>query len=192
VDESSHVAVDSANSITGRLTALLRLLAREHPDEQWSSFLSSDRPNWDLIAVGGLSQGGGHAAYLGVTRRVARVIMFGAPADGVGGAVAPWVGIGATPASRFFGFAHVRDPFASIVPNWRALDLEQYGPLVVVETAAVPFGGSHMLRTDLLPSSGSYADAHASVFGDAATPRDRDGNPVLAPVWRYLLGKPAP
>jgi hypothetical protein len=190
VDRSPYVNVDSANSIDGRLAALLRYLVEHYPDEGWNSFLSDDTLRWSAIAVGGLSQGGGHAAFIGILRAVPRVVMFGAPADGFGGRAAPWMAIGATPASRYYGLAHVRDPFASIGPNWLALGLAAYGPVTVVEASAPPFGGSHRLTTDLLPATGSYGDAHPSVFGDGVTPRALDGSPALAPAWRYLLGQP--
>ncbi len=190
VDRSPYVSVDRANSIDGRLVSLLRYLAAQYPDEGWNSFLSGDTLRWSAIAVGGLSQGGGHAAFIGTLRAVPRVVMFGAPADGIGGQVAPWMTIGATPASRYYGLAHVRDPFASIAPNWLALGLAAFGPVTTVEASAPPFGGSHMLRTDLLPATGSYNEAHPSVFGDGTTPRAPDGSPALAPTWRYLLGRP--
>lgn len=59
---------------------------------------------------------------------------------------------------------------------------------MTVERSAPPFGGSHMLTTDLLPAAGGYANAHPSVVGDFATPLGPDGVPVLAPAWWYLLG----
>jgi hypothetical protein len=191
VDRSGQVDVDPDNSIDGRLASLLRYLAARYPAEKWDQFLSGDAPRWSAIAVGGLSQGGGHAAFIGGLRTVPRVIMFGAPADGFGGRPAPWLTFGATPASRYFGFVHKRDPFASVVPNWLALGMAPFGSLTVVEESAPPFNGSHMLTTDLLPATGSYDDAHPSVFSDAVTPRASDGSPVLAPVWRYVLGRPS-
>jgi hypothetical protein len=191
VDRSPYVTVDPANSIDGRLASLLQYLAAHYPTEGWDGFLSGGAPRWSAIAVGGLSQGGGHAAFIGLLRAVPRVVMFGAPADGYGGQAAPWMGPGATPPSRYFGIVHQRDPFASVLPNWQALGMAQFGPLTIVELGAPPFGGSHMLTTELLPASGTYDDAHASVFNDRVTPRATDGSPVLEPAWRYLLGQPS-
>jgi hypothetical protein len=190
-DRSPYVNVDFDNSIDGRLAALLRHLAARYPAEGWSRFLSGDAPRWSAIAVGGLSQGGGHAAFIATRRPVPRVVMFGAPADGFQGRPAPWMAVGATPASRYFGLVHARDGFASIVPNWLALGLDAFGPLTLVEESAPPFEGAHMLTTDLLPATGSYGAAHASVFSDGATPRGTDGAPALEPAWRYLLGRPS-
>ena len=190
VDVSAHVAVDAPNSIDGRLVNLLDYLQRTFPNEGWDAFLANGAPRWDAIAVGGLSQGGGHAAYIAKVRSVPRVVMFGAPADGYSGQVAPWMQLGATPADRYFGFRHQRDPWTSITPNWLALGLDAFGPAKLIDESTSSFDGSHMLVTDLLPATGSYADAHPSVFGDGSTPRARDGAPVYAAVWRYLIGRP--
>jgi hypothetical protein len=189
VDRSLHVQVDRRNSIEGRLLALVRLLAQRHPAEGWESFIDADTLRWPRIVVSGLSQGGGHAAYIARERTVARVVMFGAPADGFGGQPAPWMSLGATPDDRYFGLAHERDPFTSIVPNWEALGLRRFGAPVLVDRSQPPFGGTHMLITELTPR-GSPNAAHPSVVADGATPLDDDGDPLLAPTWRYMLGTP--
>ena len=189
-DRSPHVAVDSSDSIDGRLTALLRWLAARYPREGWGAFLDGDAPRWSAIEVAGLSQGGGHAAYIATIRAVARVAMFGAPADGYDGHPAPWTALSVTPAARYYGFAHQRDPFTSIVPNWRALGLDVFGGVVKVERSAPPYGGSHMLTTDLVPATGSYGNAHPSVYADYATPKTPAGRAVFARVWDYMLGSP--
>jgi len=189
-DLSPHVTVDVDNSIAGRLADLLRHLANAYPAERWDTFLDgSGAVRWDAVAVGGLSQGGGHAAYIAKLHSVPRVVMFGAPADGFGGVKAPWMQIGATPAERYYGFRHARDPFLSIDANWSALGLDAFGPVVDITSATRDFRGSHMFTTDVLPATGSYVDAHPSVFGDGVTPTS-GGAPVFESVWRYLLGRP--
>ncbi|HEX6943627.1 MAG TPA: hypothetical protein VF128_11910 [Gemmatimonadaceae bacterium] len=190
-NESPHVTVDLDNSIDGRLADLLRYLQQHFPGEEWDQFLDSNGgPRWDRIAVGGLSQGGGHAAFIGKLRQVPRVVMFGAPADGYNSQVAPWMQIGSTPANRYFGFRHARDPFTSIEPNWFALGLQAFGPVTSVDAGSnSTFGGSHMLVTDAMPATGTYEHAHPSVFADGATPIRQDGTPLFDRVWRYLLGR---
>jgi hypothetical protein len=189
-DLSARISVDAVNSIDGRLADALRALAQQHPDEGWGAFLVDGTPAWNRIAVGGLSQGGGHAAYIAKMRSVPRVLMFGAPADGFDSQAAPWMTLGATPVSRYFGFRHERDPFTSIEPNWRALGMASFGDSQRVEDTPQPYAGSHMLVTDLLPATGSFAMAHASVFVDAATPRSADGSPRFVEAWKYLIGRP--
>ena len=191
-DVSSHVVVDRDNSIDGRLADLIAHLAATYPNENWSGFLQTDgTPSWDRIAVGGLSQGGGHAAYIAKLRAVPRVVMFGAPADGYDGQPAPWMQLGATPVNRYYGFRHMRDPFASIQRNWEALGLPALGATKEVQANTTVFDGSHMLVTDILPATGSYSHAHSSVFADFATPVRAGGEPVFLAAWRYLLGTPA-
>ena len=191
-DLSPHVTVDAENSIAGRLADLLRHLAQTYPGEHWDTFLQSDGTvRWDAIAVSGLSQGGGHAAYIAKLHAVPRVVMFGAPADGYGGVKAPWMEIGATPADRYYGFRHARDPFLSIEPNWNALGLAAFGAAVDVTADTRDFRGSHTFTTDLLPASGSYADAHPSVYVDGLTPITGAGTPVFESLWRYVFGTPA-
>jgi hypothetical protein len=189
-DRSRHVTVDRANSISGRLADLLRYLERKYPSEGWGEFLLDGSPAWDRIAVGGLSQGGGHAAYIARMRSVPRVVMFGAPADGYRGDVAPWMQLRATPAERYYAFRHERDQFRSIPVNWRALGLDRLGGVRNVDERTTDFAGAHLFTTDLLPATGSYEQAHPSVFSDGATPRRRDGTPVFDAVWRHLLGQP--
>ncbi len=188
---SPYVSVDATNSIAARLLALVRLLAQRHPDEGWETFIDADTLVWPRIVLSGHSQGGGHAAYIATRHRVARVIMFGAPADGFSGQRAPWMAIGATPADRHYGMAHARDPFLSIRPNWEALDLARFGPIVTVEGDDPPYGGTHRLTTERpSPAGGAAIVAHSSVVSDGATPLAADGTPLHAPAWRYLLGRP--
>ena len=186
---SPWVDVSFENSIAGRLLDLLRYLDRTRPTERWNQFVDGATVRWARVAVSGLSQGGGHAAYLAKVRLVARVIMFGAPADGFDGASAPWMQLGATPVSRYYGFRHARDPFRSIDANWRALGLEAFGAARSTDTGD-DFGGSHMLITDALPATGSYLAAHPSVYADGVTPLDLNGSPRFAAAWRYLFGRP--
>ena len=186
---SPHVVVDVANSIDGRLVDLLEFLDAKYPDERWDAFLAGGVPKWDVIAVGGLSQGGGHAAWIAKHRTVPRVVMFGAPADGYSGQAAPWMQVGATPSDRYYGFRHQRDPFTSITPNWLALGMGSFGAPTVVVAATTDFGGSHMLVTDMLPATGTFNDAHPSVYADGVVPLSA-GRPVYEAAWRYLLGRP--
>lgn len=187
---SPEVAVDAANSITGRLTSLLTLLHSQYPAEGWNYFLDGDKPNWSRITAAGHSQGGGQAAYIAKTRLVERVVMFGAPADGFNGSPAPWMQIGMTPVEKYYGFRHVRDVFLSITPNWFALGLDRFGPAVTIGAQTTDFHGAHMFLTDLLPSTGTYSDAHSSVSSDGSTPLRADGTPVYDNIWRYLFGRP--
>lgn len=191
IDRSPYVNVSPANSIDNRLTKLLQYLAATYPDEGWSQFLQNDGPNWPLIAVSGLSQGGGEAAMIARLRLVDRVVLFSSVTDSLGRESVPWVGEPhVTPSNRYWGLANDRDAFyPAIVAGWDSLGLAPLGPATFVETSAPPYGWTHMLVTDLTPQGGFVGlNAHASPATDAFTPVALDGTPLLREAWRYLLG----
>jgi len=51
-------------SIVARLTKLLAALDKVHPAQGWGRYLKDGKPDWSQIAVSGLSQGAGMAAYI--------------------------------------------------------------------------------------------------------------------------------
>lgn len=64
-DDVTGLIDDRPNeSIVSRLTVLLVALDRAHPSDGWSRYLRDGRPDWTRIAVSGLSQGAGMAAYI--------------------------------------------------------------------------------------------------------------------------------
>lgn len=186
VDRSGFVNVSRANSIDNRLTKLLLYLDAQFPAEGWSRFLHKGEPKWSQIAVGGHSGGASQAALIGKIRQVDRVIMVAGPAV----ESAAWVSIGETPAAKYFELVHIRDHFTSaILANLRALELERFGEPVQVELGQPPYGGTHILVTDLEPQGG-YAtpNPHLSTAVDPWTPLGPDGTPRLREAWRYMLG----
>ena len=77
------------------------------------------------------------------------------------------------------------------MPNVAAFDLERFGEALAPELSAPPYGGTHILVTDIEPVGG-YANPfpHQSTAIDFVTPRAADGTPLLRDAWRYLLGEP--
>lgn len=191
VDRSPFVNVSPANSIDNRLTKLLQYLAAQYPSEGWSRFLDDDGgPAWPRIAVAGHSQGGGQAAVIGKIRSVARVVLFSAVTDGLpGGGAAPWVAGHLTPVTRYYGIDNDRDGnYATIRNSWTSMGLDVFGPPAAPETGTPPYGGTHVLVTDVTPVGGFVGtNAHGSPSNDLNTPLRPDGTPVLRDAWRYLL-----
>ena len=109
-DAGKEISIDRPECIENRLIKLLQFLQQRRPLEQWGQFLNEDGTiKWETIAVAGQSQGGGHAALIGVKHQVARVICFGSPKDYSRKLEAPaaWYGEkSATPKNRFFAFNH--------------------------------------------------------------------------------------
>ena len=196
IDQSPFVDVNVTNSIVSRLTKLLQYLATQYPDEGWGQFLVNGNPRWSEIALGGISQGGGNSAMIAKYSVVPRVVMFSAVVDALGsvdcGPTQSWLSTHATPSDRYWGLAHMQDPaFGNICGNWSTLGMSAFGPAQTVEESAPPYSGTHMLFTDLKPQRGGDKAAHASTVIDLYTPLNKDGTPVLADAWRYLMSASA-
>lgn len=196
---SPLVSVSPANAIRNRLTALLRLLAQQQPQEGWARFLdAAGNPQWAQIRVGGHSQGGGTAVHLGKQAAVDRACFFAAPGDtsDAQGGVAPWVAApGVTGADRLFGFAHKQDgviPNGLLLQQWAALQLDTFGAALRVDGLAAPYSGRHMLLTNVARSNLLTPAAlafHNLPVVDFFTPMEGD-LPAFRRVWQTLCFAP--
>ena len=186
---TKQISISATNCIEHRLIKLLQLLAQRYPREEWQHFLdASGAIKWDTIAVAGQSQGGGHAALIGIDHRVARVICFGAPKDWSIALKAPaaWYGKdSATPKELFFAFNHHQDHQGCSpehqLANLRALGLEKVGPIVEVDGAQPPYQNAHILMTNYPGTKVDSGTAHGTMI----SPKNEA---VFGAVWRYLLG----
>lgn len=191
--QTSFVSVNTANSIDNRVRKLLLYLESQYPDESWSQFLDDEgNIKWKKIAVGGHSQGAGHAAMIAKLRLVDRVVLLSGVTDGINNTAASWVTTGETPAERIYALSHVRDAqfYPYYLANWQSLGLYDFGASLTPESSLPPYNGVRTFMTDVLPRTGSYTAPapHASTGVDFATPLDAEGNPALRAVWQYMLG----
>jgi hypothetical protein len=185
---TKQVAVSANDCVQNRLIRLLQTLRQREPTMGWDQFLNADGSiPWEKFAVAGQSQGGGHAAFIGVRRHVARVLCFGAPKDYSKALDAPaaWFGEpSATPKEMFFSFNHQQDRNTCTpehqMANLRALSLEQLGAPVFVDQAAPPYKNSHILMTNFPGTRVTSETAHAAMINPANEPMFRE-------VWRYML-----
>ncbi len=181
-DASPFVAVSPANSIENRLLALLQYLRDADDSVDWSRYLAGGNIDWAQIAVGGHSQGGGHAAFVGKRYSVDRALLFSStePAD--------WTEEpGVTPAGRYFGFAHELEQLQRGIRNsWANLGIE--GPEENIDEG-LPSNGSQRFLTARLLCNGSDSDSayHQCTSSDLFTPRDETGEPTFGPVWDFML-----
>lgn len=187
VDRSSSLSVNRANSIDNRLTKLLLYLEAHFPDEGWMRFISDGEPDWPEIIVAGHSFGAAQAALIGTVRKVNRVVMISGPAPEERAA---WVSIGSTPAAKYFALYHQHETWTAVISaDVVALDLDRFGNPIAPELSEPPFGGTHLLATDLAPRGpNDPATAHLSTAIDVRTPLAPDGTPLLRNAWRYLFG----
>ncbi|KQO64772.1 hypothetical protein ASF23_00810 [Curtobacterium sp. Leaf261] len=184
---SRHSRVDPAGSIVNRLRSAVRHLDAADPAGGWGRFVQGGRVQWQDIVVAGHSQGGSEAAYIGHIRSVQGVLMFGAPAVSRGQSHASWLDRpGRTPTSRFYALAHVHDELGRFIrPSWRSLALEG-ARRPFVTRSGTPITDPHVIETTVPVPFGRRA--HSIVVSDG-TPRDAAGNPVLLPVWEWMLGR---
>ena len=189
IDRTTVVSVNPANSIDNRLIKLLQYLVARYPDEQWSQYVDDGAPKWPLIALAGLSLGGGESAMIAKLRLVDRVMMFSSVPDSIGTQSAPWTVGHVTPTNRYFGLVHQQDGFfLPILAGWDSIGMRAFGTPVQVETSEPPYAGTHMLITNLTPVGGFVGlNAHGSTATDKFTPLDAGGVPRLLEAWRYML-----
>lgn len=190
-DRTTVVTVDRANSIENRLVRLLQYLSARYPAEGWDAYLDGALPRWSAIAVGGHSQGGGHAAMIARVHAVARVALFSSPTDGEPDLAPAWVRAAhATPSERYYGLVHSHEDGYSIIATClTALGLGAPGTEVDVARGRPPYDHTHRLVTAV---PGGKGDDHGSTAVDYATPRRADESPALDEAWRYMLGAGEP
>lgn len=114
-DQPTSLIEDRAeDAIVPRLIALLGYLAVNDPAGQWTQYLDGDQPRWGRLVLAGQSQGGGMAAFLAQSRRVAGVLMFSGGWDhGANGQIASWYSRASqTPPERWQVTFHVEEPNA--------------------------------------------------------------------------------
>lgn len=189
-----QIVIERAESIENRLIKLLQLLQHKRPRENWAQFLHADGSiRWSSIAVAGQSQGGGHAALIGLKHRVARVLCFGSPKDYSQRHHAPaaWYGLeSATPKARFFAFNHHQDPKGctpeQLLENLRALGLGAFGLPAEVDSEPFPYRHARILYTGYpaVTITGVESEGAKAAHGSAITTQHADR---WQQVWTYML-----
>lgn len=193
-NDRKELTIELPESIESRLIHLLQHLHRLRPRENWVQFLKEDGSiNWESIALAGQSQGGGHAALIGIKHRVARVICFGAPKDYSKKLQAPaaWYGLeSATPKDRFFAFNHHQDPKGctpqQLRDNLKALGLETFGPAAEVDSEPFPYRHARILYTGYpaVTVTGVESEGAKMAHGSAILTKHAER---WKQVWTYLL-----
>ncbi|ULQ48208.1 hypothetical protein JN531_007905 [Flagellatimonas centrodinii] len=180
-DRSDLVEVSPAESVQGRLTALLDYLEVEVPLVQWGDLqLADGTPDWAQMTLTGHSQGAGHAAYIAQQQPVFRVVMLS------GTEPAFWTAPNdITSRDAFYGFAHLQDPgYAGISLSWRFLGIP--GEPAEVDNVLPQVPDSQRLYTARDECNGfSTPQAyHGCTAVDVFLPSDALNRPVFLPLWR--------
>jgi dienelactone hydrolase len=198
-DGRKELSIDRPESIENRLIKVLQSLQQKRPKENWAQFLGADGSiKWESIAVAGQSQGGGHAALIGIKHRVARVLCFGAPKDysKKHDAPAAWYAEkSATPKERFFAFNHHQDPKgctpAQLLRNLKALGLGAFGPPAEVDSEPFPYHQARILYTAFpeVTVTGVDSEGAKTAHGSAIMTKHAQ---CWRQVWTYMLTQGAP
>ncbi|QDT04120.1 hypothetical protein K227x_25080 [Rubripirellula lacrimiformis] len=200
LDFSDELDLTVPDGAAERTRQMIRWLASENPQGQWSQFLSDDgkRVRWDKVIVSGSSHGSTTAARFAKHQRVDRVVMLCGPRD----QDQDWQSLpSATPANRFFGFSHVLDGGWSgdhYCRSWEMLGMHAFGPIVNVDDTDPPYSNTRRLIS-AADVGGDAGKAHSSVVPGRASPKNKKGEFLFEPVWRYLythsvdeVGAPTP
>ncbi len=191
VDTTPLITVSRANSIENRLIRLLEWLEGQYPAEGWGAFLDGGAPRWNRIAIGGHSQGAGHAPLIAKDHLVAGVLMFGGPGDRVAvGVPAPWIfEAGATSGTRMVGFTHFLDDIRPVAfESYDAFGMNFAAPVTSVDALAPPYRGTRSLTSTAEP--GQPGEYHGCVVVDPRLVILPDGAPLYGPVWETMLAVP--
>lgn len=180
-DRSAVVDVSPAESVEGRLTALLAHLPSIAPTVRWDDLLTVDnRPDWAKMTVTGHSQGAGHAAYIAQQTPVYRVVMLS------GTEPAEWtVANGTTPAEAYHAFGHLlEDGYNGIALSWAFLQIP--GQPAEVDNVLPQVPDSQRLYTAREECNGfnSPMAYHGCSALDIFQPHDVLDRPVFLPLWR--------
>jgi hypothetical protein len=187
-------SIDPAESIQNRLVKALARLQQLRPRENWGQFLNPNGSvHWELVAVAGQSQGGGHAALIGIKCPVSRVLCFGSPKDFStrNRTPAAWYGdASATPKSRFFAFNHHQDPMGctpgQLLQNLAALGLDAFGPIGEVDTEPFPYHHADVLYTSYpaVNVTGEESEGARTAHNSPVNPQHPER---WKQVWTYML-----
>ncbi|TNE53825.1 MAG: T9SS type A sorting domain-containing protein [Bacteroidetes bacterium] len=195
VNYSSETNVNSSNSIENRLLKLLQYLHANYPLQNWGQFYNGETLLWEKMMVSGHSQGGGHAAVIGMTHALQRVIMFASPNDYIDTLkmVAPWSKQAhITADSNFFSFNALYDEVSDFGVQYahsQSLGQATFGDSVLVDQSSFPYEHSRQLYTKQEVQSGNpLLFTHDIVVRDAETPVDGSGKPEFKCAWLYMLG----
>lgn len=155
---SSAVAVDSLNSIFTRTVNLLKYLDASYPSQNWGQYLTGAQfLDWSKIAVGGHSQGSGHACFFGKQHAADRVLMFSGPNDYSISFTSPanWLSsTGNTGIHAHYAYLSLLDEivaFEKQFANMQSLGLYPSNDTIDADQNSPPYGGSRFLYTRQAP-----------------------------------------
>ncbi|MES2616708.1 MAG: T9SS type A sorting domain-containing protein [Bacteroidota bacterium] len=180
---SPDVTVDTLNCIYTRILKLIHYLNTTFPTQNWNQYLINPTTlNWSKIAVGGHSQGGGHACYFAKFNDVERVLMFSSPNDysTYYSNAANWLRTsGITAMNKHFAYLNISDEIVAFnkqLTNLKGLGIYPLYDTINVDISSTPYSKSHCLYTNQAPGI-------ALLYHNTTTKFSAINNSV----WTYML-----
>lgn len=180
---SLDVTVDTLNSIYTRTVKLINYLNTTYPTQNWNQYLINPTTlDWSKIAVGGHSQGGGHACYFAKFNDVDRVLMFSSPNDysNFFSNSANWLRTtGVTAMNKHYAYLSLLDeivPFNNQLTNLQGLGLYPLYDTTIVDISSSPYSNSHCLYTTQTPGLAILYHNSTMKFSS-----------INNSVWTYML-----
>jgi len=180
---SLDVTVDTLNCIYTRTVNLINYLNTTYPTQNWNQYLINPTTlDWSKIAVGGHSQGGGHACYFAKFNDVERVLMFSSPNDysSYFSNSANWLRTsGVTAMNKHFVYLSLLDeivPFNNQLTNLQGLGLYPLFDTTFVDISSSPYNNSHCLYTTQTPGLAILYHNSTMKFSS-----------INNSVWTYML-----
>lgn len=190
-DFSDEVDIPKPDGMMERAFQFVKWLSKENPQGKWEQFLNASGTglNWEKVIVSGSSHGSTTASRFAKHQKVARVVALCGPRD----QYQAWQSLpSATPENRFFGFSHVLDGGwvdDHYCRSWELMGLHKFGPIVNVDKVKAPYGNTRRLITDFDVNNDARR-AHSAVQPGSRAWKDKDGNYVHEPVWKYMYTHP--
>jgi Secretion system C-terminal sorting domain len=180
---SPDVTIDTLNCIYTRTVKLINYLNSTYPTQNWNQYLINPTTlDWSKIAVGGHSQGGGHACYFAKFNNVERVLMFSSPNDysNYFSNSANWLRTaGVSAMNKHFAYLSLLDeimPFNKQLSNLQGLGLYPLYDTTYVDNASSPYSNSHCLYTTQTPGLAILYHNTTTKFSS-----------INSSVWTYML-----
>ncbi|WP_338285383.1 hypothetical protein [Luteolibacter sp. LG18] len=190
-DHSPAIEIPKPDGMMERALQFVKWLDQKDPDGGWKQFLTADGTDlrWDKVIVSGSSHGSTTAARFAKYKAVDRAVLFCGPRD----QFEVWQKLpSATPGNRIFAFSHVQDAgwTGEHYPrSWQLMKLNDYGPIVDVDTTSPPYGHTRRL-TSAADVGGNPDKAHGAVLPGGNSPKTTGGQYRYEDVWRYLFTSP--
>lgn len=190
VDRHPGINVNASNSVINRLYKLLVYLKNTYPTQNWGQYILNGKPDWTKIIVAGHSQGGALAGVMGKFYPLKKVIMISIMDFMKNGKYPDWVRMPANRA-KYYAITHPADelvPYPYVKLGWQQLGMTVYGPRVNIDWNLPPYGNTHTLISNIVPTTTLIDKYHNCTAVDGYIPKDVAGKYIWDKAWGYLIG----